>query len=219
MSNLILRMMHINTIVLFAVLVAACNSQTIKVESIKEQSINNYKHLKSINGLSVALQPITRKDDVIKYFGINLIENGVYPIYVTIENQTNSSFQLQLENMAFDGKKNISGGDAVQTMPSAEERAASAAAGYIFIGAASLTALFKHEPAKLINIRHNLRKISYRNQTISPGKKGSGFIYFTTPKQSSSSTYADVSLEVFNINEKSNVHFNFTIQLNPNEGA
>ncbi len=36
MSNFIIRMMHINVVVMLDVLVAACNSQAIKVETIKE---------------------------------------------------------------------------------------------------------------------------------------------------------------------------------------
>ncbi len=136
------------------------------------------KHLesKTIEGISTFVKPITDAEDSQKYFGLNLLEKGIIPIYLSIKNSNQNKFYTINSNSIIIGNTeqiDQSVNPAQDKRRESEKLASAGAIGGMFflLPAAALA-------SESSVIKENLDSKRFRSQTIEPGEKASGFCYF-----------------------------------------
>lgn len=149
---------------------------------------NNFIKKKSQN-IEVAIEPFDEPSKIVKYFGTDLLSNGIYPIYIVIKNGNdksilidNSTFSLSL---ATEPGKNTAGrgGELVD---------GTVALGATTVGAILLSPILMLAGAKSFSdstaINYTFNRNKLHPATVSPSQSIEGFIYFpikdkTAPEQ------------------------------------
>lgn len=137
-------------------------------------------------GIHVTLQPLANPQDVERYFGDDLLNLGILPVFVSVENRSpSSSFVLAPGDFSL---ANAATG-VVEAMKDDRDRVGSPGAGTAVttLGAVSLLfvpiAAFVLLPigAKIGSnatvVRHTFLVREWQPTTISPGEATSGFLY------------------------------------------
>ncbi len=136
-------------------------------------------------GLVMAVEPLMQKDLIDKYFGIDLINEGVFPIYVKVANNTQKSIyyideqaiKLDLSSRARSDDRNIIDNTAPMS-------AGAATATFLFTPIGLLPVVLMAggkalADASVINYTFNQNKL--HANSIAPGESIGGFIYFKLP--------------------------------------
>ena len=175
-----------------ACVLTACS--TMKVPEFKVRETASYQFATETNGLMVAVQPVTDKKQLKETFQVDLVNKGIVPILVVVENRSNSSFLVAKEKVHVvnaSASTNSSVGRKVASGSGGEQ---TAMAGAALLGVAVLAA-----PAAVVVaaplviagakaasnadvIRHNLADKGLTSHTVEPGKRAYGYLYFDLPK-------------------------------------
>ena len=190
-------------------LIGGCTAMTLPVFTPK--TITAYPHSKISEGLMVAVNPMTDEAEIEKYFGTDLLSEGILPVLV-IANNTNpsSSFVLRQENFSLFEKD--SGQEIVQGGKMQESAAADAIGntGAVLL-AMPLLILAGKMGADAIVVQHNFETKRFHSKTLSPGKENYGFVYFPISSKENLQSKAWVfSLKALGLNGVNNQEFNFT---------
>ena len=88
----------------FTILFQGCAS--LHLPEYKPQTIDRYPHAQVKDGLAIAANPLIDKEEVVKYFGADLLSLDVLPVLVVAENRSlSSSFVLSKEQFSLKGGK------------------------------------------------------------------------------------------------------------------
>jgi hypothetical protein len=195
-----------HAIIAFLLVLQGC--ATLSLPDYPKGTTASYSNAATINDLCVAVQPITKKADLEKYFGTNLNDIGIVPIYIISENRNSqTSFIISKDRVSLFNDKNTLDQGA-RTEESTAGRAVS------LIGAALVSLPLLFIGPKMISdaeiIKHNLVRKELQTRTVSPGKSVDGFVYFKLPESSSADRLKDwrISLEAMELG--SNIGRNFT---------
>ena len=148
-------------------------------------------------GLCIGARALTNKADLEQYFGTDLTELKVLPVYIVAENTNlSTSFLLSKDQVSLVHAKT---GDTAASGDSAVTGDSTAAVVYTVLG--TITTPLLVFPAMKANsdatvIKHNILVKALQTRTISPGKSVNGFLYFTLPGEMTSIANWAVSLRV-----------------------
>lgn len=146
--------------------------------------VGTYTHKQELNGLQVAIDPMTNATEVAQVFGIDLLAKDMLPVLVVATNQNSTvSYVVSPERFTL-----LNGQHASGRKSEAAGTGGSEAAGWtvavLGIGPTLIAAPFLvHSVDKALVINQNLRCQQLLQMTLSPGEGTYGFVYFTIPKE------------------------------------
>lgn len=143
-----------------------------------------YAHKQEVNGLEMAIDPITNATEVVQLFGMDLLAKEMIPVLVVASNHNDSlSFVVSPERFSLlNGKYESSRKSAAAGTGGAE--AAGWTVAVMGIGPTLIAAPFlAHAVDKALVINQNLRHQQLLQRTLSPGMATHGYVYFTIPKE------------------------------------
>jgi len=193
----------------------------VQLSQYKAGEFSSYKNVKANNGLHVAVQPITDKDEQEKYFGRGLTDQGVLPVYVTAENRNPSgSYVLSTETISLftiDKKQACA--------RAAREDVADPNVGNIvgWIGmpfclggvTVIVTLIFLSVGASLtrnaLMTQSSITRNDLYTRTISPGQSVNGFVFFKLPDGKMKSQELLLSVPAAELGTPSILNFEFAL--------
>jgi len=187
-----------------------------------EKSVGEYKHSIKSQGLSVAVQPLTHKEEVEQYFGTDLVSKHILPVFILAHNtHSTSSFILSKEHFSF-GRANERMDDATKaTVSNPNTVTQGVALGGIILFPIAMPLLI---PLAIVGanmesdaneIRHNFLEKEFHSKTLSPTQVVKGFVYFQLPKEERSDQEEDwvVTITAVTARTTERTKFEFPIQL------
>lgn len=198
----------------------ACS--TLKVQDYPKGTTTSTAKAITLKNLSIATKPITDKDELDNYFGTNLLELGIVPIYVISENKSSeASFVISKDGVLLKSTAN----DITQGVKTDDQSATGKTLGIVGASSFILTpvgGLFVGLPmiyygSKLksdaVIIKQNIVKKQLQTRTVSPGKTVDGFVYFQFPDRESINRLSEFSISIEILEIGSNELVTFTIKL------
>lgn len=183
-----------------------------RVEPYHTQKFEQYKNVQIEDGVAVAVHPLDDPKEVEKYFGNDLLSEGVLPVFVHVENRhptksivvSKSKTTLHPPSIPFDPAvvKTDSFGDGLfyVSLPLI------LGIGLPMNAAATVRDDYRED------LRYNFEVSELAQHTLSPGKTGTGFVYFGVAKGSLSSEVRTVIVEIYNLKDGSVTHFNVPLR-------
>jgi hypothetical protein len=184
-----------------------------------EMQTTNASQSKEKEELSVSIEPITTSDESKTYFGTDLLKEDILAIFVETENKsTNGSRLIVPEDFSLGPRR--SGEELIEEVDKIDgaggEVALAGAATFAVIPIAGLPVMmagFKMLSDASV-VRHNFVDKALRTQTLSPGEKTEGFVYFQLPAEEPRSNDLVLDVVVSQMNEDAITQFEFDIDLN-----
>lgn len=175
---------------LLAILVTIVSCTTMKPPPLYNPTSGGSNFIKKkARNIEVAIEPFDEASKIVKYFGTDLLSNGIYPFYIVIRNGNdksilidNSTFSLSLATEP-ENKTAGQGGNLVD---------GTAALSATTVGAVLLSPIIMLAGAKSLSDSTTINYTFNRNKlhptTVSPNQSVEGFIYFpikgkTAPEQ------------------------------------
>lgn len=164
--------------------------RTMAVPKLTAQKADAYEHHVEKDGLVIGVHALTDKSEVKQMFNVNLLNNGVVPILVVVENRSaNSSFVVAKDKVFVvseaTGNTNISERKEVASGAGGQTMATIGAVGLVVspIAAGPLLLAGLKMASDATVIEHGLRDKEFYTRTLGPGQKTQGIIYFQFPKK------------------------------------
>jgi len=173
-------------VIIFLILFTTGCAQTLTIKDYQIGPIESYNSFSKTSNLAIAIQPISTSKEKEDYFGTDLGELDILPIFVAIENRSSSSVYLV-------DKNEISFGFVEQKKEFEGESVGEAVAGAAIVGSlftplilAPLAPFAIIGGTKAISdnsiIKHKFLTSSLMKNSLPPGNKVYGFIFFNTSK-------------------------------------
>jgi hypothetical protein len=182
-------------------------------------------------GLRIYIRPIRNKKEIKKYFGADLLERKILPVFVLIENKSESAFFLVEPADVDQGAENSPGaksgksGTKSNTYLSAKDAKQSVyeKSGTVFgldLGPPPLFWLVAI-PFDMLDpdagptdasksLQQALITKALRKQTLTPGKTENGFLYYQIPDDLKAIDTFGINLKATNIDTLNELYFRFT---------
>jgi hypothetical protein len=163
-------------IIAFSILLSSCYNAP-RLPEYNVQPIDNYVNKQSKNGLAIAIHPLTENYDYETYFGENLLSSNILAVLIVIDNQSSSSVILSNDRISL-GNGNgsaISNADSHYVYGKEHNGGVAGAIAYsspLLLNFAAISA------TKADEIKHNMLTKEFHSDTLSPGDKTHGFVYF-----------------------------------------
>lgn len=188
-------------------------------------------------GLRIYVRPLREPNEIKKYFGANLLEKDILPIFILVENKSESKYflvepekQLQEKPESELNKKNVESEhstskyitakeakDTVYEKDSGLEKAA-ILTGPIFWLAAIPLAMTDYGPTDASkSLQQAIITNSLRRQTLTPGKTENGFLYYYIPHDISSGKNVGIKLKATDLDTSKIIYFSFTKNIKSEE--
>ena len=184
-------------------------------------------------GLRIYMRPLQDAAEIKKYFGTNLIEKDILPIFILAENKTGSEYFLvepadQYPSSHEDGKSpdNIgmhSGSteymSATEAKQSVYTKDTSLETSLIMTGPVFWLAIIPlsmsdYGPTDASkSLQQALITQSLRKQTLPPGRTENGFLYYHLPADITSAGTVGISLKATNLGTQHVLYFRFMKEL------
>ena len=208
-------------IVLLLSNMAGCGSTPREYPHFPTHSPDQHQQHQENNGVAIGLSSVTDPQDMKTYFGANLLEAGLLPIFLVVKNRDPKvTFLLEKEGIALEGKSPSK--EASAEIDSSEHEALWVAAplsmilflpAAIFMIPAAASAESDYEELKL-----NLGSREFRSKTLSPGRQTDRFVFFSVPLDAEGALAVKevtVQIEVEDLKSKKKHQFVFPVALNP----
>lgn len=199
---------------------AGCGSTPVEYPHFPTYSLNQHQQHQENNGVAIGLSLVTDPQDMKTYFGANLLEAGLLPIFLVVKNRDpKATFLLEKEGIALEGKSPSK--EASAEIDSSGHKALWVAAplsmilflpAAIFMIPAAASAESSYEELKL-----NLAYGEFRSKTLSPGRQSDGFVFFSVPLDAEGALAVKevrVQIEVEDLKRKKKHQFVFPVTLN-----
>ena len=133
--------------------------------------------------LALAARPLTQKDEVKQYFGVDLLARDVLPVCLVVANTSGtSSFVVDRAKVSLAGGAQDSGDDKEKSKGETGEVIATAGAVALVAGplvAAPVAMLIGSKMSSDAQmVQQNMRAKQLDRHTVSPGESVQGFVYF-----------------------------------------
>ncbi len=205
------------TLVLLA---AGCG--TMKVTPLATNQASSYTQHEEKNGLVIGIQPMTDRREIQDMFKVNLLEHGLLPILLVVQNQSASdSFIVPKEQITVlggaTGSTNTSHEADIASGAKAAGEATGFAAGAIILASPVVAAPLIIASLKLGSdatvVQYNLADKEFYTRTLGPGEKAQGFLYFRFPKTSPPSGAYHIIISARNPASGKTTAFDFPVNL------
>jgi hypothetical protein len=156
------------------------------------------------NGVAVAIRPMTDKREIEDMFKVSLLDKGLLPILVVVENQsTAASFIVAKDKLTVLNEATGATSSSQRKQVTSGAGAAMRDTGAVLVAVGSLAAaplLFTgmQKASNASVIEFNLADKEFYSWTLGPGEKAQGFVYFQFTKNSPPSGNYHVVAEVKN---------------------
>jgi hypothetical protein len=208
-----------------ALLLLGSGCSTMKVSPLTTGSADSYTQHEQKNGVLVGIRPMTDKREIEDMFKINLLEKGLLPILVVVENKSPAASFIIAKDKVFCVKeasgsairkqreKVTSGtGEALSNAGGVMVALGGFAAPLLVVGAPLLfTGMQQASNASVIE--YNLADKEFYSWTPGPGEKAQGFVYLQFPKGSPPSGNYHVVAELKNPATGEITTFDFPVNL------
>ncbi len=170
----------------FAMQMAGCGGAR-KLPPYPANAFDSYSNKAAKNDLNIAIQPLTDKEEQETYFGVVLTDAGILPVYVMAENRNAAHrFMLRDDHILLRNRTTHDTYPKPLLVDAADDshlegaKHTSLILGNILLSAPFLfTSLgLARNSEKVKSIQDNMFDKTLFTQTISPGKRASGFAYF-----------------------------------------
>ena len=168
-------------ILLISALFGLISCSTMNLKQYPEASPMLFQNTQSNNGISVAAQPLSGENESKEYFGVDLIDNGILAVHMTIRNDnTNNSYMIPADSVQITQRSGI---DKINNPESGDQQAGEVlgVAGAVLISPLLLAVAIQQLSDASI-IEENFEANKLRTTTIDPGEKVAGFSYFVWDK-------------------------------------
>jgi len=203
-------------LIFLMVFISGCGS-TLRLPQFNSPERDAYPYSKKENGVSVAIRPFLQVEEVEKYFGDNLLDQGIVPVYVFAENTTPStSFLMLEENIKVEGREIHRSDSEIGDQSTSTAMAAAGSLGGIFPPLILFMPLAQQNSSDASMIKYNFAKKKLRAATLSPGRHNEGFVYFKITKEEKNFKQWAVIVEIENLRTRESQAFTFPIQKSEN---
>lgn len=187
---------------------------TMQIPDYPKPSSNALKREKSINNLNIAIHPITDKQELEQYFGTDLSEAQILPVYVLADNKSSSSsFLLSKDYIALQQKKTSY---RLKTDSGSVTGRSQVGEIVALTGAALVSIPLLFGGIKAISnaevVKQNLAAKALQTRTVSPGKSVDGFVYFKLPDKTTPLADWAILLDVKELGNNSMHEFVLTLE-------
>ena len=179
-------------IVLLLLTIIGCTPKITVFPDVPLKPISEYRYFQEQEGLVIVIEPFLEVENVIRYFGTDLLSKGILPVFVLAENHHLESGFLLVKTSIYllkqDGVGDSETSATTDRQPirsySQERIELEKTSGNLFI-ATTLFPIFiipgiitGDRIANADSIIENLEKKEFIDKTIFPNRNNSGFIYF-----------------------------------------
>lgn len=186
---------------------------TLNLPEYTIQSGSSAQHLLSQtnDGLFVTVEFFYDEEKIKQYFGVYLLEKNILPVFILVENHNSSSSFLLFKENFFLNKSN---NKELMKPTNIESVSSSAGEGIAIAGAALISSPLMLIGAQMVAdtsvINHNIITKEFRKETISPGGKQKGFVYFQLQEKYNPIHLYNVNMNIINVNSREVVNLTFT---------
>ncbi len=165
--------------------------------------------ISTLDGLNIAVHPIFDEEESSEYFATDLLSSNVLAMFVQIENNNPiSSFIIYRDRISL--SNNVSASSAQELL----DQIASLTPGHTVQSLGGASTLFLPPLAIFLlpiggimisnaaERRHNFAVMELHTQTLSPGERTHGFVYFPISVENRSSGKGYIRFEVYDLNSK-----------------
>lgn len=166
-----------------ALLVAlASGCSTMSVPPMTVRPTEWYALKSETRGLTVVVNPVTSKQEIDATFKTDLLAKGIVPILIVVENKNPSaSFVVSKEKVAVvDNETAVRTTSANPTVRSSTGGEVATIAGAALISLPLVVVGLKVASDAQV-IQHNLADKALYTQTVGPGQRAQGYLYFQAP--------------------------------------
>ena len=170
-------------------------------------------------GLEVSVKPLLNDEQIIKYFGSNIKNDYILPVFVSAHNKTgNSVFLIDSDSASVSNtgynEKLLNIQQAKKVTSEKDQGLSMAVAMVPILWPVYGDSISNPEKTVASKIKgQNLALKALRKQTLPPGKKLSGFVYYMLPDDQPDLTKVFVMLRTMNITKSSSIDFTFQLNL------
>jgi len=192
---------------------------TMKVTPLTARAADSYMQHEQKNGVAVAIRPMTDKREIEDMFKVSLLDKGLLPILVVVENQsTAASYIVAKDKLTVLNEATGATSSSQRKQVTSGAGAAMRDTGAVLVAVGSLAAaplLFTgmQKASNASVIEYNLADKEFYSWTLGPGEKAQGFVYFQFPKDSPPSGNYHVVAEVKNPATAEATTFDFAVNL------
>jgi hypothetical protein len=150
---------------------------TIKFSEHSDGPVEQMAYTATHSGVSIGINPLTTRDEAMKYFKVDLPSKNILAVYVKLENHGNSSVLFENKQCSLVGfQRDVNG----QILRSDGPGTATAITGAVLL---SLPLMFvgMKMMSDADHIKKNFVVNELKRQGVSPGQSASGFVYFKQP--------------------------------------
>lgn len=210
-----------------ALLVLGSGCSTMKVAPLTTGKAESYTPHEQKSGVVVGIHPMTDKRDIEDMFKVNLLDKGLVPILVVVENQNPDASFIVTQNkvVVLNAATGVSSPSQRKKVTSnAGEAMQASGAIMVSLGGFVLPLLLIGLPIECTGMQHasdasviefNLGDKEFYSRTLGPGEKAQGFVYFQYPKESPAAGNYHVVAEVKNSATGETTTFDFPANLTP----
>jgi hypothetical protein len=185
-------------------LILGSGCSTMKVTPLTTGSADSYTQHEEKNGVVVGIRPMTDKREIEDMFKVNLLNKGLLPILVVVENQSASnSFIIARDKLGVLNEATGTTNSSQRKKVTSGGGEALAITGSLLVASGSLVAaplLFigEQKASNASVIEFNLADKEFYSRTLGPGEKAQGFVYSQFPPKNPLSGNYHVVAEVKN---------------------
>ncbi len=172
---------------------------------------NEYQYSIEKYGFKIVADPIFESQKNKKYFGTNLYKKNLLPIYISVENTrskgiflvTNNKINLNIFQNKINATKNHFDAGGSTGAAICEVSAVLVSTPLMFVGL--------NQMSNAAEIERNFISKKLQTETLSPGEKISGFVYFQVPKKVNQEDKAFISIDIQDLANKTFINFKIPV--------
>lgn len=157
---------------------------TIRAEGFPEFRPAALPFTQSLDGLTVSALPLADEDDLDEYFGDDLLDDGILPVFVRFENRSaDRSFIILKDQVGVALTQRAQEGDVAS--PTAGGWVSTAGVGAVLVVPVASLVLLPigiNMVSDAYEAKRNFVVKELQTQTLSPGTQTSGFVYLKAPE-------------------------------------
>ena len=185
---------------------------TLELPDYPAQSFDRFPLSLTKAGLTVAVQPLTDVEEQNKYFGTDLVSNGILPVFVVAHNQSSFSFLLQKDSFSLGSKKPLADSTSDREKFGSETGAKTVG----LIGAVLIALPLQFLAGKMGSdatvIKQNFLIKELQTKTLSSGKTAQGFVYFKLHNEPIAQDQWHIHLKSSELQSKQTHTFDYSFQ-------
>jgi len=193
---------------------------TMKVTPLTASQADSYPKHQEVNGIVVGIQPMTDAKEIKDTFKVNLLDKGVLPVLVVVENKRpDTSITIVKDKVCLRDQAAGTSSLPERKKVTSDTGKGLAAAGAVLVACCVIPAIPVLFEGMQMNsnasiIEFNLGDEEFYTHTLGPGEKAQGFVYFQLVGGTSTSGNYHLIAEVNDPASHEATTFDFPMTLN-----